>query len=433
MKNYSNRTRKDSLDSNKQIFVKEYIPKEISFERKEKKNLLLNYIIIFLILIYFSIVIWSETLYRDKLFQKGIPLQEYIQRNEKYIIILKICKTLSFFGKEIWYIIIFGLMFILMPINFSFLLLQALVYSSYGNNILKMIYQSERPNWISEYLTFSCNYGYGNPSGHSFTCICIYLTLAHILIAYFKMSLIMKINIFIFFILASLLITISRVIIGAHSINQVLYGFLLGLGVYFILIYIIGYHKYNSNSFFQHIRNIKINFIYYLIHFILLFIDILIYFKTKTIDHTSHENKIFNGIRCKRKNPFNKYKNNGFFQSLIIFSLIGAQLGINLLFNILKNKNYIINSAIIEWNKTNYKNVFLKIPIIFFSSFGITLYFIIPNNSSLIIIFFFKCGIPFFLSAFSIYFVGIYLCIYLKIGNLEIYKMDRLQEITSSY
>ena len=432
MKNDNRYRRKGSIDSNRQMVVKEYIPKDISFERKEKQNFLFKTIIILIILIYFSIVIWSENLYRDKLFQKGIPLQEYIQRYEKFIILLKICKKLSFFGQEFWYAIVFGIIFLLMPINFSFLILQALVYSSYGNNALKMIYQSDRPNWISEYLTFSCNYGYGNPSGHSFTCICIYLTLSHILITYFKMSLLVKIIIFIFFILASFLIIISRLILGAHSINQVLYGFNLGLGVYFILIYFIGYHKYNSISFIQHIKNIKINFIYYIIHSILLFINILIYFKTKTKDHYLYENKIFNGIRCKRKNPFNKYKNNGFFQSLIIISLIGAQLGINLLFIILKNKNYIINSAIIEWNKSKYKYIFLKVPIIIFSSFGIILYFIIPNNSSLTIIFIFKCGIPFFLSTFGIYCVGIYLCIYLKIANLEIYRMDNLNEITSS-
>ena len=432
-KDDNNYIRKDSTDSNRQMILTEYIPKEISFERKGKKNLLLNTIIIILIIIiYFSIVIWSETLYRDILFQKGIPLQEYIQRNEKYLIFLKICKIISFLGKELWYVIIFAVIFLLMPINFSFLFLQALVYSSYGNNALKMIYQSERPSWISEYLTFTCNYGYGNPSGHSFTCICVYLTLVHILINYFKMSLIVKIITFSFFIIISFLIIISRVIIGAHSINQVLYGFNLGLGVYFILIYIIGYHKYNSISFFKHIKNIKINCIYYLIHSFLLFIDILIYFKTKSIDHTLYEKNIFNGIRCKRKYPFNKYKNNGFFQSLIIISLLGAQLGINLLFKILKKKNYIINSTIIDWNKIKYKNIFIKIPIILFSSFGIILYFIIPDNSSLIIIFLFKCGIPFFLSTFGIYFVGIYLCISLKFANSEIYKMDSLQEITSS-
>ena len=178
-KDDNNYIRKDSTDSNRQMVFTEYIPKEISFERKEKKNLLLNTIIIILIIIYFSIVIWSETLYRDILFQKGIPLQEYIQRNEKYLIFLKICKIISFLGKELWYVIIFAVIFLLMPINFSFLFLQALVYSSYGNNALKMIYQSERPSWISEYLTFTCNYGYGNPSGHSFTCICVYLTLVH--------------------------------------------------------------------------------------------------------------------------------------------------------------------------------------------------------------------------------------------------------------
>ena len=158
-----------------------------------------------------------------------------------------------------------------MPLNYSFLMLKSIVYSSYWTNTLKMIYQNERPNWKSELLTFSCNYGYGNPSGHSFTSIVVYLSLAHILITYFNVYGILKIIIFIIFALLSFLVIISRVVLGAHSFNQVFYGFSLGLGLYFILIYIIGYHKYSSFDFLKHIKNNKINFIYYFIHICMLF------------------------------------------------------------------------------------------------------------------------------------------------------------------
>ena len=429
-KNNNYYIRKGSLDSIKQIVVSESNQKAINFTKKIKYKFLLKKII--LIIIYFAIIIWSETLYRDILFEKSVPLQEYLQKNEKLLIILKISKKLSIFGKDIWYIFIFGIIFLLLPMNYSFLLLQSIIYSSYGTNTLKMIYQSDRPNWKSEHLTYVCNYGYGNPSGHSFSSISVYLTLAHILITYYNLSFIKSIIIFIFFILASFLIIISRVILGAHSINQVLYGFNLGLGLYFILIHIIGYHKYSSIDFIQHIRKIYTNIIYYIIHISLLIIAIILYFNTKFLDHSELEKNVFNGIRCKIKKPFSKYKNHGFFQALSITSLIGAQLGINLLFFNLKYKNYIINYNIIEWNKSSIENNFLRLPIIIFSSFGIILYYIIPKNSSIIIIFIFKSGIPFFFGIFGIYYLGIYLCIYLKLGNIEICKVDALHEITSS-
>ena len=320
-----------------------------------------------------------------------------------------------------------------MPLNYTFLLLQAIIYSSYLSNTLKMIYQSDRPNWHSNFLTYSCNYGYGNPSGHSLTCITLYLSLSHILVYYFKIKGITKIIIFLFFIIFSLLIIISRVILAAHSVNQVIYGFSLGLGLYYILVHIIGYHKYSSADFFRHIRNKKINIIYYITHIFLLVFTILSYIFIKPKDNSKFDDNIFNGIRCKTKNPYAKYENDGLFQSLSITALIGTQLGLNALFFTLKFQNYMINVSVIEWNKTkDIKNYFLRIPFILLSSIGIIFYYIFPEEFPLFLIFIFKSAVPFFLGMFGIHFIGIYICIFLRFANKDIYKMDVLHEITAT-
>jgi membrane-associated phospholipid phosphatase len=294
-----------------------------------------------------------------------------------------------------------------------------------------MIYQSDRPNWRSKYLSFSCNYSYGNPSGHSFTSIALFLSLAHILVNYYKIKGIFKEVIFIIFILFSFLIMSSRVILGSHSIDQVLYGFTLGLSLYFILIHIIGYHKYSSIDFFQHIRNKRVNYIYIIFHISLILFTIYVYFLTESKGHFDLEKNIFNGIKCEKKYPISKYKNDALFQSLSIVSLLGAQSGINLLLYFLRKNNYIINFSIIKWNKSGNRNFMLRIPIILLSSSAIILYFIIPNNLPLIIIFIFKSVFPFFLSLIGINCFGIYLCIYLNLANTEIYKMEVLQELFS--
>ena len=424
---------KIKIESNKDIVINENNLKDNYFLKKSKNNFMfLNNIKIVLVLFYFPLIIWSESLYSNYLFEISIPFQEKIQKEEKYKILLKICKILSIFGKDKFYLFLFGIVFLLMPLNYSFLVLQSIVYSNYCTNTLKMIYQSDRPNWRSEYLTFSCNYGYGNPSGHSFASICLYLSLAHIFVTYYKIKGKLKNVIFILLILFSFLIISSRFILAAHSLDQVLYGLTLGLGLYFILIYIIGYHKYSSIDFFQHIRNKKVYNIYIYFHTLLFIFTILVYFKSDTKDHSDLEKSIFNGVRCKIKNPISKYKNDALFQSLCIVSLIGAQYGINLLFKILKNNNYIINFSIIEWNKSDIKKFMLRIPVVLFSSIAIILYFIIPKNFPLLMIFILKSGVPFFLGMLGINFIGIYLCIYLKFANSEIYKMDVvLQEIFS--
>jgi membrane-associated phospholipid phosphatase len=239
---------KKEISDNNKIVITETSIKE-SFKTKDYQNIISNKIKIIFIIIYFAIIIWVETLIRENLFLKSIPLQERLQKDGKFINILDISKIISIFGVEILPSLIYALVFLFMPLNYSFLILQVLIYSSYLANIMKMIYQSDRPNWKSDILIYSCNYGYGNPSGHSLTSISLYLCLSHILINYFNISKMLKILIFMFFIIFSFLIMMSRYILAAHSFNQILYGFFLGLGLYYIMIYIIGYHKYQSINF----------------------------------------------------------------------------------------------------------------------------------------------------------------------------------------
>ena len=427
-------TKKTKIDNNKQVIITESSQISNSLNQITKNNTLIsNNIRIIIIIVYFAIIIWTETFYRDYLFKKSIPIQEYFQKDDNNTTFLKICEIISKFGGELSTLFIFVIIFLLMPLNYSFLILQSIIYSSYLTNTLKMIYQSDRPNWHSEYLTFSCNYGYGNPSGHSLTSITLYLSLSHILITYFRIKAMYKGIIFAVFIILALLIMITRVILAAHSINQVIYGFCLGIGLYYILIHAIGYHKYSPIQFLQHIRKKKVNYIYYFLHIFLLIFTILVYIFTSSKDTSVFENNIFNGIRCKIKHSFLKYKNDGLFQSLSITSLIGAQLGVNILFKILKKQNYMISVSIIEWNKSkNIKKFLLRFIIFILSSIGIILYYIFPKDSPLLFIFIFKSGTAFFLGMFGIHLMGIYLCIYLKIANSEIYKMDVLHEITSS-
>ena len=404
---------------NKRIFTR----KSFNFSLKIK---------IIFITIYFIFVIGLEFFYREPLFNESIILQEYIQRNPKNLIILKISKIISFFGAGFDAIFFCLLIFLFMPLNYSILILQCVIYSAYFTNTMKMIYQSDRPYWRSNILTFSCSRGYGNPSGHSFTSINMYLCLWHIFTKYFKIKGVLKILIFAFCVLFSFLIIISRVILAAHSINQILYGTCLGIGTYFILIHIIGYHQYSSIEFYQHIKKKKVKKIYYIFHIFLLLLSIFIYLFSDDKDHKDINEKIFNGVRCKKLPEFKRYKNDGLFQASSIAGMIGAQFGIDILFILLKNNNYMINYTIIEWNKNNkIKFFFLRFFVILISAFGILFYFIIPGCFPLMAIFSVKGGFAFFFAMAGIYSLGIFISIQLKIANKDIYKMDALHEITA--
>ena len=361
-------------------------------------------------IIYFILIILLEFLYRDYLFDKSIRLQESLQLNKKYFFLLKMSKIISFFGAEFAAVFFTLLIFLFMPLNYSFLILQCIIYSAYFTNTLKMIYQSDRPSWNrpswkSKYLTYSCDNGFGNPSGHAFTSINLYLCLVHIFMKYFIVRGVLRILFFMLGISISILIILSRVILAAHSINQILYGSCLGIGVYFILIHIIGYHNYSSIEFYQHIKKKKVKKIYYIINTFLLILTVFIYLFTKNQDTS---------------------------EALSITALLGAQFGIDMLFILLKNNNYMINYSLIEWNKNKkFKYGFLRFIVILVSSFGILFYFTFPEEINIFFIFVFKSAMAFFLGMAGIYSLGIFLCIKFKIANKDIYKMDALHEITA--
>ena len=384
------------------------------------------------VIIYFIVIIGLELLYRDYLFNKSIYLQEQIHLNPKSDLLLKISRIISFFAANFAAFFFALLIFLFMPLNYSFLIIQSIIYSAYFTNTMKMIYQSDRPNWQSNYLLRSCNNGYGNPSGHAFTSINMYLCLAHIFSKYSKIKYVLRVMIFIFCILISILIILSRVILAAHAINQILYGACLGLGVYFILIHIIGYHNYSSIEFYQHIKKKRVKKIYYIFHIFLLFLTVFIYLFTKNKDTSEIEKRIFNGRRCPFQPEYKQFKKDGLFQALSITAILGAQFGIDILFILLKANDYVINFSIIEWNKNKKISfVFLRILVILFSGIGIVFYFAVPGSVILFFVFVFKSAMAFFLGMAGIYSLGIFLCIKFKIANKDIYKMDALHEITA--
>ena len=218
---------------------------------------------------------------------------------------------------------------------------------------------------------------------------------------------------------------ISRVILAAHSLNQIIYGFTLGIGIYFIMVHIISYHTLPSISFIKHIKRFPTILIYMSIHITLLVALIILYFvidDDKVIKEYVYR-YIYNGIRCERKKEYLMLKNDGFFQALAITSMLGAHLGMIILIFLLNKFNYIINEYIVEFNKSSVKRWFLRLPVLLLSGIFILLNFFVSGSNDLSIVFLFKSAISFFLTTLGLYSLGIFLCIRFNIANENIEKM----------
>ena len=216
--------------------------REIQREFVKQKNKHMLYRIIGA-LVYFAVVIGTEVAYRETLFEKSLTVEADIQKNFSNGV-LNFFELLSNIGTAKITLTVFGIVFVFLPLNYSYSLMCAIIYSSFFTNFFKIIYRSPRPIWKSDDIKISCNNGFGNPSGHSFTSMCVYLSLAHLLtnFNYFykkTIGVVLRVVIFIVLIVTIGLVLFSRIVLGAHSINQVIYGGMLGFGTYFVLFFII--------------------------------------------------------------------------------------------------------------------------------------------------------------------------------------------------
>jgi len=224
---------------------------------------------------YIILVVFTEFFYRDTLFNNSDRIENYLQS----IFNTKAFEILSFFGSQLIFYIIFISFYLFLPLNTSYSFLSVIVHTNYWNNILKIIYGAERPYWVFQDLIPSCNIGFGNPSGYSMNSTAVYLSVWHIFINQFCQNKIFLKYILLFFIFLFVgLIISSRLILGEHSINQVLYGFLLGIAVYLAHFWLFQMNKLGSRKFFQ-IFFSKKKKIYFAIYFsALFFLSILIYY-----------------------------------------------------------------------------------------------------------------------------------------------------------
>ena len=401
---------------------------EIHDEEKEENVISKSkciFIKISICIIYFTLIITVENFYREPLFNESIEIQKNIRSNrDKDSIFYQYWKFMSYFGEAKLILPIFGIIFLFFPLNSSFTIILVISYASYLTNFLKMIYQSERPYWKAKELDLVCESGYGNPSGHSLASTSLYLSLAHIVtnFDYFKKRLFFKIIIFCLLTIWAFLIMCSRFMLGAHSLNQILYGFTLGFGIYFIVIHIFSFHIISYDKFIKNILSKKLMILFSIIMILLILLSTLIYiFIGENKNLITYINKnIFNGDRCPKKNEYSKFKNNGFFQSLCITASLGSYYGLYLLFYLLKKKQYVIDGNIIEFNKSSVKRFFIRLPIILLSLIWFLINILVPGSSSLVLIFIFKSALSFFLVTFSVFSIGIFFSIYFNAANENI-------------
>jgi membrane-associated phospholipid phosphatase len=357
----------------------------------------------------FFAFIGIEFSYRQILFDKSLDWINSFQASDSSNSTKIFFKAMTILGTESVLIPLFVIIFNWLPLSKSYLFLTVLILSTYLDNVLKIIYNNPRPYWVRQFTFVSCEGGYGNPSGHAFSSASVYLTICHLTSDYefFTKRKWLRVIYFIFFFLLIFTIILSRFYLGVHTLNQLIYGFLLGVCLYAFFFLALEEHKLDYNSFFEKFSCLKSNLIYwglYLASFVLL---LFLYFFLKT-DHTYEQ---WLNSSCPDLAKYRKFENEGFYLGLIIFTLIGAHGGLNLLI-ILVDKYY-NNQAILEyihdWTYTSFSKSLLR--LLFLALIGIPTLLpavLVSKEADLAIIFIFKTAIPLFVTLLSLFSLGIF-------------------------
>ncbi len=374
---------------------------------------------------YFILVIGIEPIYRDYLYIESIKIISELQRNH-FINGKEIVTLISHLGTIQCFLPFLIFIYIFYPINKTFLILSLIIHSSYWDNLLKMIYGNPRPFWDDTNIYPSCNGGFGNPSGHSFSSTAVFLGLPLVIIdikRFKERNIIYSILVYFIFITIMILVIFSRVFLGAHSINQVLYGGLLGIGLYFIHCHLFNLVNPKPKFFFQLFKN-KLLHIFFLIFYSgMLVAVVMVYFKC---DNYSLKYTTFLTLNCQNKANYRLFNPDGLFNALSIFALIGGHLGLIFLVHYI-DKYYPTKYQEVyewDWNRKSYKNLLYKILFAMVSAFPLSLFFFVPENSDLSIIYVFKVSIPYFISCFFILGPCVWFFIYFKLANDKIYVLE---------
>jgi cobalamin synthase len=246
---------------------------------------------------------------------------------------------------------------------------------------------------------------------------CSYLCFCELLCEEFNLKIVLRIILFAFASLIIILIGISRIFLGVHSINQIIYGYAIGFFCYFFVFHVFYLQRKSAKLFFDEFRMKKKNLI---ISIILIILTGFLFIFGYSLNYKKFYEHSINDCDLRKERKFLK---DGIFLGLIILSLFGIYYGLVLVSYFSQNykeKEQYFNYFIRNSNK---KILGIIILIIFLIIGCLPLIlFLVLNEVNLAIAFIFKMIVPSSLCLFLNFGVVIVVFVKIKMANKNIYE-----------
>ena len=304
--------------------------------------------IILLSALFISIIL--DLIFKESLFKYSLTYEQNLQ-NSLSKSAITFFNIISITGNGLF--IAIGLIFILcyFPLIQLVLISFGLIFMVYLTDIMKLIYNDPRPFWLNTILfQGKCETSYGNPSGHSLIAFYFYLSFAYYLCKnnYMKFNRIIKISIYIIAIILSVLTAFSRLVLGVHSLDQVLYGSFLGIFAFLIFTFIFRVYDMPLNHYLKLYRNKRYINVFILSNIIMLILPFILY---SLIDIKKDKAKFDLAVdkKCPGIETYKLYSKNCLAESLIILLLSGIYLGQFIFWYLISKKK----NQLIEENREN--------------------------------------------------------------------------------
>lgn len=261
----------------------------------------------------------------EKLEKLSVPFIIYLQGDSHLV---KSMELVSLIGsKEIKFSLLLTI-FCTCNVYHAFIYTFASYFSMFACSWLKLIWQQPRPYWLSDDITpFECDPGFGYPSNHVLSTVVSFLVFFEIMYEHFHIKSFVnsKIIYWLGFSASFLLcafVGFGRMVLGVHSIDQVMFGLLIGLAIYYFILHLTDFKVDNYDNFLNLISNkyrtSKLMLLTLSIYFLFL---VNIYFMP-TVYNPEYVGRVL--LKCPSSTPFGK----SLLASGQYFMIIGMLIGI---------------------------------------------------------------------------------------------------------
>ena len=288
--------------------------------KKQNKlpNLFLGIYLIIIFLIQYFILGHLISYSKDFI----ISIQQSDESTKKFL--YSFCEIFNKIAYFYSYSIIILIVFNWGNIYKSYTLFLSFFISCLFSGFFKILYKNPRPylDIDSDLINpVEIDASWGNPSGNTITAVCFYLTLWEILFqnSKIKKKRILKFISFGLIFFAFIMIIISKLILAEHTLDQLLFGALLGFAIYFFLFYII---KIDTNEPGQLLSFIEIkNLIYGFVNFFIFLSGFILFLVYSDVETFNKHDAIISQKFPNENIPFSKKLN---YDAFIVFSTFFA-------------------------------------------------------------------------------------------------------------